>query len=174
MRTRFLIAAVAVTLGAAGCGGSGGAKDTGPSDAPPAKTQAAPQPLKPTGALAHKPKVKVPSGPAPKTLQSKDLIKGKGPAAKSGDQLSVQYVGVLYKNGKEFDSSWSRGAQPFEFQLGGGQVIPGWDKGVVGMRVGGRRQLIIPPKLAYGPQGQPPTIPPNAALVFVIDLSRIG
>jgi FKBP-type peptidyl-prolyl cis-trans isomerase len=118
--------------------------------------------------------VNVPSGPAPSTLQVKDIIKGKGPAAKPGDQLSVQYVGVLYKNGKEFDSSWSRNAQPFAFQLGAGQVIPGWDKGVKGMRVGGRRELIIPARLAYGPQGQPPTIPPDAPLLFVIDLAGIS
>jgi peptidylprolyl isomerase len=168
--TRFATALAVIVV--AGCGSSGGAKDTGPSN-PPAKTQAA-APLKPTGALAHKPKVQVPSAPAPKKLQVKDIVKGKGPAATDGDQLSVQYVGVLYENGKEFDSSWSRGAQPFQFQLGGGQVIPGWDQGVKGMRVGGRRQLIIPAKLAYGPQGQPPTIPPNAPLVFVIDLARIG
>jgi peptidylprolyl isomerase len=169
VRSRVLV--LAVTVAVAGCGGSGGAKDTGPSNPPP-KAQAAP--LKPTGALAHKPAVKVPPGPAPKKLEVKDIVKGKGPAARDGDQLSVQYVGVLYDNGKEFDSSWSRGAQPFQFQLGGGQVIPGWDAGVKGMRVGGRRQLIIPAKLAYGAQGQPPTIPPDAPLVFVIDLARIG
>jgi peptidylprolyl isomerase len=167
--TRFATALAVIAV--AGCGGSGGAKDTGPSNPPP-KTQAAP--LKPTGELAHKPKVDVPSGPAPKKLEIKDVVTGKGPAAKEGDQLSVQYVGVLYANGKEFDSSWSRGAQPFQFQLGGGQVIPGWDQGVKGIRVGGRRQLIIPAKLAYGAQGQPPTIPPNAPLVFVIDLAGIG
>jgi peptidylprolyl isomerase len=157
----------------AGCGGAGGAKEGTPSKSS-TRAQAAPKPLKPTGALAHKPKVKVPSGPAPSTLQVKDIIKGKGPAAKPGDQLSVQYVGVLYKNGKEFDSSWSRNAQPFAFQLGAGQVIPGWDKGVKGMRVGGRRELIIPARLAYGPQGQPPTIPPDAPLLFVIDLAGIS
>jgi peptidylprolyl isomerase len=172
VRALLLIAAALVALIPAGCGGSGGAKDTGPSSPPKTETQAGS--LKPTGELAHKPKVAVPSGPAPKKLEIKDIVKGKGPAAKDGDPLSVQYVGVLYKNGKEFDSSWSRGAQPFQFQLGGGQVIPGWDQGVKGMRVGGRRQLIIPAKLAYGAQGQPPTIPPNAPLVFVIDLAGIG
>ena len=167
-----LIAAVSVcALAAAGCGGAGGAKDTGPSQP---STQAAPAaPAKPTGALAHKPKVKVPSGPAPKKLEIKDLVKGKGRVAKSGDDLSVQYLGVLYKNGKEFDSSWSRGAQPFDFTLGTGGVIPGWDKGVPGMRVGGRRELIIPAKLAYGAQGSPPDIGPNEPLVFVIDLAGI-
>jgi peptidylprolyl isomerase len=100
---------------------------------------------------------------------SKDLITGTGTAAKSGSSLTVNYVGVLYKGGKEFDSSWKTG-KPFPFQLGGGSVIPGWDQGLVGMKVGGRRELTIPPQLAYGKQGSPPTIPPNSTLVFVIDL----
>jgi peptidylprolyl isomerase len=123
--------------------------------------------------VGTKPTVEVPKGPAPKTLVSKDLKTGDGAEAKSGDQVSVQYVGVLYDGGKQFDSSWDRG-QPFAFQLGSGQVIPGWDQGVAGMKVGGRRELIIPPDLGYGAQGQPPTIPPNATLVFVIDLVSVG
>jgi peptidylprolyl isomerase len=173
--TRIFIVAALAALAVSGCGGAGGAKEGTPSASSP--TQAtpapAPAPAKPTGALAHKPKVQVPSGAAPKTLKVKDLVKGKGPVAKSGNDLSVQYVGVLYKNGKEFDSSWSRGAQPFDFTLGTGGVIPGWDKGVPGMRVGGRRELIIPAKLAYGAQGSPPDIGPNEPLVFVIDLAGI-
>jgi FKBP-type peptidyl-prolyl cis-trans isomerase len=116
-----------------------------------------------------KPTVQVPKGPPPNHLVVRDLKAGDGVEAKPGDQVSVQYVGVLYSDGKQFDSSWDRG-QPFSFQLGGGQVIKGWDEGVAGMKVGGRRELIIPPNLAYGPQGQPPTIPANATLVFVIDL----
>ncbi|HVS28838.1 MAG TPA: FKBP-type peptidyl-prolyl cis-trans isomerase, partial [Solirubrobacteraceae bacterium] len=104
---------------------------------------------------------------------SKDIVTGKGPAAKAGDTVTVQYVGVSFKTGKQFDASWDRG-QPFDFQLGAGMVIPGWDKGVKGMRVGGRRELIIPSRLAYGAQGQPPTIAPNEPLVFVIDLQKIG
>jgi FKBP-type peptidyl-prolyl cis-trans isomerase len=120
-----------------------------------------------------KPTVDVPEGPAPTELVVKDLKTGDGAEAKSGDQVSVQYVGVLYDGGKEFDSSWDRG-QPFSFQLGSGQVIPGWDRGVAGMKVGGRRELIIPPELAYGKQGQPPTIPGSATLVFVIDLVSVG
>ena len=120
-----------------------------------------------------KPTVEVPKGPAPDHLVVKDLKTGDGAEAKAGDQLSVQYVGVLYDGGKQFDSSWDRG-QPFSFQLGGGQVIPGWDQGVAGMKVGGRRELIVPPNLAYGAQGQPPSIPANATLVFVIDLVSIG
>src|SRR5438045_1428876 len=81
-------------------------------------------------------------------------------AARPGDTVTVQYVGANYKGGKQFDASWDRG-QPFTFPLGGGQVIPGWDKGVVGMKVGGRRELIIPPALGYGPRGSPPVIKPN-------------
>lgn len=119
------------------------------------------------------PTVKLPTGPAPTHLAVKDLRTGTGAAAKSGDQVSVQYVGVLYDNGSKFDSSYDHG-QPFPFKLGGGQVIPGWDQGVAGMKVGGLRELIIPPNLAYGAQGQPPTIPPNATLVFVIGLVKIG
>jgi peptidylprolyl isomerase len=116
-----------------------------------------------------KPKAKKP----PKTLVVKDVVKGSGKAAKAGDAITVQYVGVDYKTGKQFDASWDRG-QPFQFQLGAQMVIPGWDQGVAGMKVGGRRELIIPPDLAYGPQGQPPAIAPNATLIFVIDLVSIG
>jgi peptidylprolyl isomerase len=120
-----------------------------------------------------KPTVEVPKGPPPTQLVVKDLKTGDGAEAKSGDQVSVQYVGVLYSDGKQFDSSWDRG-QPFSFQLGAGGVIPGWEQGVAGMKVGGRRELIIPPNLGYGSQGQPPTIPGNATLGFVIDLVSVG
>jgi FKBP-type peptidyl-prolyl cis-trans isomerase len=123
--------------------------------------------------VGSKPTVEVPKGPAPTNLVVKDLKTGDGAEAKSGDQVSVQYVGVLYDGGKQFDASWDRG-QPFAFQLGSGQVIPGWDQGVAGMKVGGRRELIIPPDLGYGAQGQPPSIPANATLVFVIDLISVG
>ncbi len=116
-----------------------------------------------------KPGVAVPSGPPPKGLKVKDLEPGTGVAAKSGDSLTVNYVGVSYKTGKEFDSSF-KGGQPFQFSLGAGEVIPGWDRGIEGMRVGGRRQLTVPPALAYGPNGSPPAIGPNETLVFVIDL----
>jgi peptidylprolyl isomerase len=119
------------------------------------------------------PTIKLPTGSPPTQLQVKDLKTGTGAEVKAGDQVSVQYIGVLYDNGSKFDSSYDHG-QPFSFKLGGGQVIPGWDQGVAGMKVGGRRELIIPPDLAYGAQGQPPTIPPNATLVFVIDLVKVG
>ena len=121
------------------------------------------------GTVRKKPKVAKPAGPAPKQLVTKDLIKGKGSAVAAGDELQVNYVGVLFKNGEQFDSSFDAG-QPFEFELGAGVVIPGWDRGLEGMRVGGRRQLTIPPDLAYGADGSPPKIGPNEPLVFVIDL----
>ena len=98
---------------------------------------------------------------------------GKGPAAKAGDTVDVQYVGVSQSTGKQFDASWDRGSEPFSFPLGQGQVIPGWDEGLVGMKVGGRRELIIPPDMGYGAQGAPPDIAPNETLVFVVDMKAI-
>jgi peptidylprolyl isomerase len=122
-----------------------------------------------SGPLSKEPKVTPPSGPAPSTLATKEIIKGTGAEAKAGDSVTVNYVGVLYNGGKEFDASWKRN-EPFSFTLGKGQVIKGWDQGVAGMKVGGRRELIIPSELAYGKTGSPPTIPANAPLVFVVDL----
>src|SRR5262245_54807975 len=122
--------------------------------------------------LSSKPEVEVPDGPPPDELVIDDIVEGDGQEAKPGDRVTVNYVGVDYETGEQFDASWDRG-QEFPFQLGSGQVIPGWDQGVEGMKVGGRRQLIIPPDLAYGPQGQPPDIGPNATLVFVIDLTGV-
>jgi peptidylprolyl isomerase len=87
--------------------------------------------------------------------------------------VTVSYVGVAHSTGEEFDASWNRG-EPFRFRLGSGQVIPGWDQGVAGMKVGGRRMLVIPPDLAYGEQGSPPVIAPGETLVFVVDLEKIG
>ena len=125
------------------------------------------------GDINKKPKIPAQTGEPPKALVAQDLIVGKGKAAKSGDKVAVQYVGVLHENGKEFDSSWKRG-EPFEVTLGQGAVIQGWDQGLVGIKEGGRRRLIIPSELAYGEQGSPPTIPANAALVFDIDAEKIG
>ncbi len=122
-----------------------------------------------TGPLSKEPKVTPPSGPAPKKLETKELIAGTGAEAKAGDTVTVNYVGVLYKGGKVFDASWKR-HEPFSFSLGKGQVIKGWDQGIPGMKVGGRRELIIPSELAYGKTGSPPVIPANAPLVFVVDL----
>jgi peptidylprolyl isomerase len=122
-----------------------------------------------SGPLSKEPTVRPPSGAAPSKLVVKDLIAGTGPEAKSGQTVTVNYVGILYKGGKEFDASWKR-KEPFSFALGEGKVITGWDQGVVGMKVGGRRELIIPAPLGYGAQGSGSAIPPNAPLIFVIDL----
>ncbi len=122
-----------------------------------------------SGPLSKEPKVTPPTGPAPSKLETKDLITGTGPEAKDGQTITVNYVGVLYKGGKVFDASWKR-SEPFSFTLGKGAVIKGWDQGIVGMKVGGRRELVIPSELAYGKKGAPPSIPANAPLVFVVDL----
>lgn len=128
-----------------------------------------------TGPLSKEPTFSIPSGPPPKKLVTKDLITGTGPAVKAGDTLYVNYVGKLYKGGKIFDASWKdTPGQTFSFPVGEGQVIAGWDQGLIGMKVGGRRELIIPPSLAYKQKGQPPTIPANATLVFVVDLVKIA
>ena len=100
-------------------------------------------------------------------------VVGKGKRAQTGDTVSVQYVGYSWSTGAQFDASWDRGGEPFEFPLGAGQVIPGWDQGVAGMRPGGRRLLVIPPELAYGAQSPDPNIGPNETLIFVVDLMRI-
>jgi FKBP-type peptidyl-prolyl cis-trans isomerase len=168
-RKAIALVLAALALAAAGCGD--GDDDAAPPAEPAATTPTAPEPV--VAPTRSKPKVEVPKGKPPKELKVKDLIEGNGPAAKQGDPLTVNYVGVLYGNGKEFDNSYDRG-QPFPLQLGAGQVIPGWDQGLVGMKVGGRRRLIIPPDLAYGAAGQPPTIPRNATLIFVVDLQSIG
>ncbi|MBV9802200.1 MAG: FKBP-type peptidyl-prolyl cis-trans isomerase [Solirubrobacterales bacterium] len=166
-----LLALAAAVL--AGCGGSSsaGGIETAPSGG---ATQAqVATPPKPPPALAKEPVVTVPKGPAPAKLVTKDLVVGTGQTAKAGDTIVVNYVGVLYKTGKEFDSSWSRNT-PFTTPLSAGQVIPGWVQGIPGMKVGGRRELIIPSSLAYGKSGSGTTIPPNSPLVFVVDLLSIS
>jgi peptidylprolyl isomerase len=122
-----------------------------------------------SGPLSKEPTVKPPSGPPPTTLVTKDLVKGTGAEATLGKPITVNYTGVLYHGGKEFDSSWKRG-EPASFSLEQGKLIAGWTQGIPGMKVGGRRELIIPASLAYGAKGSPPSIPPNEPLVFVIDL----
>jgi len=175
------IAAAALGFGLAGCGSSkapgvvlasGGA--TAPHITTPTTTSTtATTPT--SGPLSKEPVFKVPSGPPPKKLVIKNLITGKGATAKYGDELVVNYVGKIYSTGKTFEASWTdtpgKGFGPFE--LGVGAVIPGWDDGLKGMKVGGRRELIIPPSLAYGAAGSPPTIPKNATLVFVVDLLSV-
>ena len=117
----------------------------------------------------EKPEVDFPGGEPPTELEISDIWEGDGVVANAGDTVQVHYVGVAYSTGEEFDASWSRGA-PLEFRLGVGQVIAGWDQGVQGMRVGGRRQLIIPPALAYGDRGAGRAIGPGETLIFVCDL----
>lgn len=126
----------------------------------------------PAGTFGTKPTITVPTGPAPSGLQSTDLITGSGPAVTAGATITTQYVGVDYATGKQFDASWNDGSgQPVSFSLNG--VIPGWTVGLVGMKVGGRRELVIPPRLAYGASGQGP-IGPNQTLIFIVDLVKIG
>jgi peptidylprolyl isomerase len=116
-----------------------------------------------------KPEVTIPDAPAPAELLIDDIKVGDGDEAKPGDFVEVHYVGVSYSNAKQFDASWDRD-ETFEFKLGAGQVISGWDRGVAGMKVGGQRRLTIPPDLAYGSQGAGGVIGPNETLVFVVDL----
>lgn len=116
-----------------------------------------------------KPEVTIPGGTPPAELVIEDLTQGSGGEATSGQQVTVHYVGVVWSNGDEFDSSWDRD-EPFEFHLGAGQVIQGWDKGVAGMKVGGRRRLTIPPELGYGKRGAGGAIKGGETLVFVVDL----
>jgi FKBP-type peptidyl-prolyl cis-trans isomerase len=127
---------------------------------------------KPTAsAPSTAPAPQAPKPPSNEKLEMKDLVMGKGAEAKAGDDLDVHYVGTL-TDGKEFDSSKKRGV-PFSFRLGAGRVIKGWDQGVAGMKVGGKRKLVIPPSLGYGEGGSPPVIPPNATLVFEVELVGI-
>ena len=121
-------------------------------------------------AMNEKPEVEVPEGATPSyQLEVEDLAVGDGPEATAGQVVEVHYVGVSFKDGRQFDASWDRG-DTFKFGLGKGQVIPGWDQGVQGMRVGGRRRLTIPPQLAYGKRGAGGVIGPDETLVFVVDL----
>jgi peptidylprolyl isomerase len=117
----------------------------------------------------EKPEIDFPEGPAPADLEVTDIWAGDGPEAQVGRTIRVHYVGVAYSTGEEFDASWSRG-EPLEFQLGIGRVIAGWDQGIVGMKVGGRRKLVIPPHMAYGDSGAGGVIAPGETLIFVCDL----
>ena len=120
----------------------------------------------------EKPEIDFPEGQPPADLEIKDIWEGDGPEAKSGQNVTVHYVGVSFSTGEEFDASWNRG-EPFRFPLGGGRVIKGWDKGVQGMKVGGRRRLTIPAHLAYGDQSPTPAIKPGETLIFVVDLVAV-
>ncbi|HKF83203.1 MAG TPA: FKBP-type peptidyl-prolyl cis-trans isomerase [Solirubrobacterales bacterium] len=122
--------------------------------------------------VAALPKPKIPSGRLPKKLVIVDRKTGSGATAKAGDEVSVRYVGILYKSKELFDANWN-GDEPFTFELGAGEVIKGWDQGVQGMKAGGQRELFIPPSLAYGPEGIYPSIPPNSTLAFLVELLKV-
>jgi len=122
---------------------------------------------------ADKPDVTVPDGEPPTRLEVEDLEVGSGPEATPGSRVEVHYVGVSWSDGRQFDASWDR-RNTFSFPLGAGQVIAGWDQGVQGMRVGGRRRLTIPPDLGYGSRGAGGVIKPDETLVFVVDLLGVG
>ena len=176
-RLLTLTAAVLLAAGVAACGDDD--SSAGETAATPTATEAPAAPN--TDAIAagitkntkKEPQIVTPEGAPPTELISQDIVKGKGPKAKAGDQLTMQYAGYSWSNGQKFDASWDRG-QPFQFQLGAGMVIPGWDQGLVGMREGGRRLLIIPPDLGYGEAGAGGAIGPNETLIFAVDLEKIG
>lgn len=123
--------------------------------------------------MNEKPEVDFPGGEAPADLQITEIVEGDGAVAKAGDTAHVHYVGVAFSSGEEFDSSWNRGA-PLSFPLGAGRVIQGWDQGIQGMKVGGRRQLVIPSHLAYGERGAGGVIAPGETLIFVCDLVALN
>lgn len=169
MGSILLVCACFAGLPLSGCGDDD-SSDGSTAGSTATTTESAPTKSK-DAAERKKPKVAPPKGPAPKQLVKKTLIPGTGAEAKPGDEVTVNYVGVGYVSGTEFDSSFGR--EPFSFLLGGNEVIRGWDLGVAGMKVGERRELIIPPDLAYGSEGSG-VIAPNATLVFVIDLLEVS
>lgn len=152
----------ALALAVAGCGSDDSSTTGGSSTAEESNISTD---------LNTKPEITVPSGAPPKQLEIREVVEGTGTEAKPGTRVTVQYVGVGYETGEEFDASWDRG-EPFTFTLGDHKVIPGWDQGVKGMKEGGRREMIIPANLAYGPAGAPPSIGPNETLIFVVDLLK--
>jgi peptidylprolyl isomerase len=174
-----LLSVAALGLGACGDDGGGNADlvPAIPANTPTQTTPSTPTTGKPfrlasikvSKDTSKKPTITKPSGDPPTELVKKDVVVGKGPAAADGDKLSMQYLGALF-DGKQFEASWDAG-KPFDFELGAGNVIPGWDEGIKGMKAGGRRLLVIPPDKAYGPQGQG-NIPPDATLIFVVDLLK--
>ena len=169
--------AVLLALALAACGDDDdGGDSAGTNSSEPAQTEPAAPEEKAAEISTNveaKPEIGKPTGDPPTELVKEDIVTGKGPAVKEGDSITVQYVGVNFSTGDQFDASWDNGA-PITFQLAKGQLIDGWVQGIPGMKVGGRRKLTIPPDLGYGAQGSPPTIPPNETLVFVIDLKKIG
>lgn len=178
LRTISLLAAAGLIAG--GCGGGSSHGGTATRAAVPrhpkatAKTPSRTQiRVSPTKSLSTMPVIPAQSGPPPGRLVTDDIVRGHGAVVRQGDVITVQYVGARWPDGAVFDSSWSR-HQPFSTPLDAQHVIPGWVQGLAGMRVGGRRQLVIPPTLGYGPQGQPPVIAPDETLIFVVDVLRVS
>jgi len=191
MKRLALILIACLGLAGAGCGGSSSNGDpasssegTAPAEATSteAGTEAtstepgpAPKALTPDPSKIQtdkkKPKVTVPKGVSTKKLTFRDLEEGSGPEAKSGDTLTVHYVGVGFKTKEEFESTWED--KPYTFVLGGGEVLPGLEQGLEGMKAGGRREIIVPPQLGYGAEGVEPAIGANEALVYVVDLLAV-
>ena len=171
----LLVLAALAAFALAACGSDDDGEGTQPPSTKETQTKEEPSPSELREALKNtsiKPVLPKPSGSPPRRLVKEDIVKGKGPAAKPGDTLTVNYVGVAFSTGEEFDTSWD-GGQPIKVSLGAGRVIKGWDRGLVGMRKGGRRILTIPPELGYGREGSPPAIAPNETLVFVVDLVKL-
>ena len=178
LRPVLLLIAVVLAAGLMACGGdddSAGAPPETATSQPDTGTATAPNPAEIQDALkdtSTKPVLPQPTGSPPRKLVIEDIVKGKGAPAKKGDTVIVNYVGENFSNGEEFDASWDRG-QPFPVTIGRTQVIEGWTRGLVGIRKGGRRMLTIPPELGYGPNGYPPSIPPNETLIFVVDAVEV-
>jgi peptidylprolyl isomerase len=180
-RVIALLSVAALGLGACGDDEGGGADlvpaipaNTPTETAPTASTSTTGKPfqvssIKVSKDTAKKPTITKPSGDPPTKLVKKDIVVGKAAAAADGDSLSMHYLGALF-DGEQFEASWDAG-KPFDFELGAGNVIQGWDEGIKGMKAGGRRLLVIPPDKAYGAQGQG-NIPPDATLIFVVDLLK--
>ncbi len=174
----LVLLALLTTLVLAACGddessdSDGGSADAAPQEPAPDPPTETTEPAPDIKDTSVKPVIEKPSGAPPRKLVKEDIVKGKGPGAKPGNTVVVNYVGVSFSTGAEFDASWDSG-QPFPVQLGAGMVIEGWEKGLVGIKQGGRRKLTIPPEQAYGPAGSPPSIGPNETLVFVIDALEI-
>lgn len=141
-------------------------RQAGPCDGTPVASEgtAMSEPTKPT--------IEVPEGEAPTELTTRDLVVGDGVEARPGSVVRVHYVGVTFASGREFDSSWEQD-RPFKFAVGGGRAIKGWDRGVRGMKPGGRREIIVPPRLGYGSQSPSPLIPAGSTLIFVVDLLSV-
>jgi peptidylprolyl isomerase len=169
MRPLLLLLALIAALAPAACGDDD--SDAGDTSGTQTATAEEPSPSAQREALkdtSTKPVIPKPAGSPPRRLVKEDIVKGRGKPVEPGDAILLHYVGVTFSTNQEIDSSWDRD-EPFVLQLGVSPVIEGWTRGLVGMRKGGRRMLTVPPELAYGPEGDPPTIPPNETLVFVLD-----